>query len=371
MPRRISDYPDAFAGWNLVSSYGSIISVIATFIFLFVLYAQLVEGKESAGNPWVTAEFSSDHLQTLLNKTFDSLEWNLTSPPKPHSFTSLPVQSFFCTPVRLCPNSPSNEDHSRKDISDLEKEFLDKDLNQEYLDMPEPYREDYILLSQRMKDKLVIHDNLSRRASGLEDEGETEGCIRLDAVTRHLEQEYVKLERMQVERQKLERRAGVDYTSNTTTTGIESTSNTTTTGIESTSNTTTTTGIESTSNTTTTTGIESSSNTTTQEPTADLTSESDGKRKEREETESPGLEEKRPRLDNQSALESSEISKLLSAGSFGYFSGIDLEPFFSLIFSPYFPLASLITLLFGTICLLLPQINNKSLFKSSKKNEKS
>ncbi len=94
MPRRISDYPDAFAGWNLVSSFGSIISVIATGLFLYVLYAQLVEGKESARNPWVRPELYTDHFQALLNKTFDSLEWNLTSPPKPHSFTSLPLQSF-------------------------------------------------------------------------------------------------------------------------------------------------------------------------------------------------------------------------------------------------------------------------------------
>ena len=93
MPRRISDYPDAFAGWNLVSSYGSIISVIATWFFLYILYVQLVEGKATSRYPWLTPEFCSDTLQTYLTRTFNSLEWGLSSPPKPHSFVSLPLQS--------------------------------------------------------------------------------------------------------------------------------------------------------------------------------------------------------------------------------------------------------------------------------------
>ena len=95
MPRRISDYPDAFAGWNLVSSLGSIISVIATWLFLYILYVQLVEGKSTSNYPWLTPQFYYDLLQTHLTRSFNSLEWGLNSPPKPHAFVSLPLQSFL------------------------------------------------------------------------------------------------------------------------------------------------------------------------------------------------------------------------------------------------------------------------------------
>jgi cytochrome c oxidase subunit 1 len=94
MPRRISDYPDAFAGWNMVSSFGSIISVIATVLFLHIIYIQLVEGDISSRYPWLVPEFYSDLFQTLFNRSYVSLEWALDSPPKPHAFVSLPVQSF-------------------------------------------------------------------------------------------------------------------------------------------------------------------------------------------------------------------------------------------------------------------------------------
>ena len=95
MPRRISDYPDAFAGWNLVSSLGSIISVGATWLFLYVLYVQLVAGNATFRFPWLIAEFSSDTLQVELIRAYSSLEWCLNSPPRPHAFQSLPLQSAF------------------------------------------------------------------------------------------------------------------------------------------------------------------------------------------------------------------------------------------------------------------------------------
>jgi cytochrome c oxidase subunit 1 len=93
MPRRISDYPDAFAGWNLISSFGSLISVIATAIFLYGLYEQLVYGKAATRDVWYQPQHFTDYLQALLMRAYSSIEWALNSPPKPHPFISLPLQS--------------------------------------------------------------------------------------------------------------------------------------------------------------------------------------------------------------------------------------------------------------------------------------
>jgi len=46
MPRRIPDYTDAFSSWNAISSYGSIVSVLATLIFIYGIYSALVSKKE-------------------------------------------------------------------------------------------------------------------------------------------------------------------------------------------------------------------------------------------------------------------------------------------------------------------------------------
>ena len=93
MPRRVSDYPDAFTGWNFISSIGSIISVAATALFLHIVYLQLVKGKAVYGYPWAVPQLFSDFLRILKDKTAPGLEWALHSPPKPHAFTSLPLQS--------------------------------------------------------------------------------------------------------------------------------------------------------------------------------------------------------------------------------------------------------------------------------------
>jgi cytochrome c oxidase subunit 1 len=93
MPRRISDYADAFAGWNFVSSYGSIISIVSTYLFLHIVYIQLVNGTATSRYPWLDFQFFGDLFQTLLKRVYNSIEWSLNSPPKPHAFTSLPLCS--------------------------------------------------------------------------------------------------------------------------------------------------------------------------------------------------------------------------------------------------------------------------------------
>ena len=95
MPRRVSDYPDAFTGWNITSSLGSVISVGATLIFLNLLYKQLIQSKAILRFVSFISDFYYDLVQLILNRVYTGLEWGLSSPPKPHAFPSLPLQSGF------------------------------------------------------------------------------------------------------------------------------------------------------------------------------------------------------------------------------------------------------------------------------------
>ena len=76
MPRRIPDYPDVFAGWNMVSSIGAYVTAFGTLIFLLVCLRTFTAGRKCADNPW------GDGATTL--------EWTLSSPPPFHQFSELP-----------------------------------------------------------------------------------------------------------------------------------------------------------------------------------------------------------------------------------------------------------------------------------------
>ena len=76
MPRRYVDYPDAFAGWNYVSSIGSYISIIGLAVFLLNLLYSFLKKRKAEQNPW--------------GEGATTLEWTVTSPPPFHTFEELP-----------------------------------------------------------------------------------------------------------------------------------------------------------------------------------------------------------------------------------------------------------------------------------------
>ena len=52
MPRRIPDFPDAYAGWNSIASYGSYLSAFSGAFFVYVLFATFTEGERVDSNYW-------------------------------------------------------------------------------------------------------------------------------------------------------------------------------------------------------------------------------------------------------------------------------------------------------------------------------
>jgi len=77
MPRRYPDYADAFAGWNFVSSVGSIISGVSTMIFFYILYRIFTSKEQLADNYW--------------GEGATTLEWAVPSPAPHHTFEDVPV----------------------------------------------------------------------------------------------------------------------------------------------------------------------------------------------------------------------------------------------------------------------------------------
>jgi cytochrome c oxidase subunit 1 len=53
MPRRIPDYPDAFAGWNSIASFGSYVSALSTILFFYIVYITLTSNnRNNKKNTW-------------------------------------------------------------------------------------------------------------------------------------------------------------------------------------------------------------------------------------------------------------------------------------------------------------------------------
>jgi cytochrome c oxidase subunit 1 len=77
MPRRYPDYPEAFAYWNGVASFGYAIMAVGVLVFFINVIWSLVAGRRAEDNYW--------------GEGATTLEWTLTSPPPYHQFETLPV----------------------------------------------------------------------------------------------------------------------------------------------------------------------------------------------------------------------------------------------------------------------------------------
>ncbi|WP_417514399.1 cytochrome c oxidase subunit I [Minwuia sp.] len=77
MPRRIPDYPDVYAGWNEVSSYGAYLAGFAVLVFLYGVIEAFMKKRVVGDNPW--------------GEGATTLEWKLPSPPPFHQYEDLPA----------------------------------------------------------------------------------------------------------------------------------------------------------------------------------------------------------------------------------------------------------------------------------------
>nr|YP_009654681.1 cytochrome c oxidase subunit I [Scoparipes salvazai]QCI09210.1 cytochrome c oxidase subunit I [Scoparipes salvazai] len=75
MPRRYSDYPDSYTGWNIISSLGSTLSVISIIMFLMIIWESITSKRTIIFNDNMTS----------------SIEWMQKTPPAEHSYAELPI----------------------------------------------------------------------------------------------------------------------------------------------------------------------------------------------------------------------------------------------------------------------------------------
>jgi len=75
MPRRVAEYAQKFAVWNLFISLSSFVLGLSTLIFLYNMVASWRAGPRAAANPWRAL----------------TLEWQVSSPPPVFNFDAVPT----------------------------------------------------------------------------------------------------------------------------------------------------------------------------------------------------------------------------------------------------------------------------------------
>src|SRR6476619_1213600 len=75
MPRRVADYAEEFAAWNLFISLRSLVLGLSTLVFVYNIVSSWRSGPRASANPWRSL----------------TLEWQVSSPPPIFNFDNVPT----------------------------------------------------------------------------------------------------------------------------------------------------------------------------------------------------------------------------------------------------------------------------------------
>jgi cytochrome c oxidase subunit 1 len=113
MPRRVADYPEQFADWNLVISLASFGLGLSTLIFVYNIVSSWRSGPRAPANPWRAL----------------TLEWQVSSPPPIFNFDRVPtvvggpyeygvpgaIHGIFESPAEARPKQPAGAPTSERE----------------------------------------------------------------------------------------------------------------------------------------------------------------------------------------------------------------------------------------------------------------
>ena len=90
LPRRYSDYPDAYAGFNMICTYGSMVSILSTLLFIYIVFDTLKStATVTTTNPW-SFPLYFDLPNISPTQSTLSLEWVIQTPPTAHNYSIVP-----------------------------------------------------------------------------------------------------------------------------------------------------------------------------------------------------------------------------------------------------------------------------------------
>nr|WLE70749.1 cytochrome c oxidase subunit I [Aphidius gifuensis] len=73
MPRRYSDYPDMYLSWNVISSLGSIMSLVGMIFFIFILWESLLSKRLVIYNKYMNTSIEWIQLYPSMNHSYDQI----------------------------------------------------------------------------------------------------------------------------------------------------------------------------------------------------------------------------------------------------------------------------------------------------------